>query len=147
MKIFQFYKGLDQCIAMSAKPRPSRQMRVLHSGLLWPEDCSDENSDQLENFVEGVEHVGTEEVVEVHQVFLRKESRENSDCSTDLLHTQIARIEKFVKIASTNIYTYISYLGFIEIKLNNSPDVGVSQHDQKIWKSTGEFRPWKNVDG
>ena len=27
-----------------------------------------------------------------------------------------------------------------------TPDVGVSQHDQQIWKSAGEFFPWKNVD-
>ena len=35
----------------------------------------------------------------------------------------------------------------MNISLNNSPDVSVSQHDQQIWKSAGEFRPWKNVDG
>ena len=28
-----------------------------------------------------------------------------------------------------------------------SPDVGVSQHDQQIWKSAGEFWFWKNKDG
>ena len=44
----------------------------------------------MENFVERVEHEGTEEVVEVHQILSRIESREYSDCSTDLLHTQIA---------------------------------------------------------
>ena len=47
----------------------------------------------MENFVEGVEHVGAEEVVEVHQVLSRKEIGENPDCTTDLLHTQIAIID------------------------------------------------------
>ena len=39
-----------------------------------------------------MKHVGAEEVVEVHQVLSRIEIGENPDCTTDLLHTQIAMI-------------------------------------------------------
>ena len=51
----------------------------------------------MKDFVEGVEQVGAEEVVEVHQAVVGVESGEQPDYSTDLLHTQIARGVKILK--------------------------------------------------